>query len=214
MGPTDTLKKDHELLRKKLEFLEAAMQVAPEAQFALREMCWSLARMLKEHIQREEQVLAPYSNRIRALTPYRFAQDHVDQQAMLRDVNGLLLRGIKAPVGEVVLPLGHLIEDLREHMEKEECEVFPVVDQIAAQPSHAAPPSSVGSARPLITQTMTVNYVLKIHPQAREIFQAFKVDWEIDGCHCLDELYWRRGVQVDALVQALNHSAAARTLVG
>lgn len=65
---------------------------------------------------------------------------------------------------------------------------------------------------PLITMSMTVNHVLKIHPKAREAFDAFKVDCETDGCHCLDELYWRRGVDVEALLQALNQPVVHQTV--
>jgi len=233
MGATEVLRKDHQLLREKLEFLEAAMQVAPEAQFALREMCWSLARVLDAHIKREEQVLAPYGNRIAALTQYHLAQDHADQRVVLRDVNALLLGGIKTPVSRVMPPLSHLIDELREHMEEEEREVFPVVDRVASEQPQAPP---AAPAAPVITQTipppvcrpkgppassqdadsssanrqvvgtMTVNHVLKVHPKAREIFQAFRIDCDADGCHCLDELTWRRGIDVEALLQTLNYS--------
>jgi iron-sulfur cluster repair protein YtfE (RIC family) len=205
MGATEVLRKDHQLLREKLEFLEAAMQVAPEAQFALREMCWSLARVLDEHIKREEQVLAPYGNRIAALTQYHLAQDHADQRVVLRDVNALLLGGIKTPVSRVMPPLSHLIDELREHMEEEEREVFPVVDRVASEQPQAPP---AAPAAPVMTQAMTVNHVLKVHPKAREIFRQFHIDPESDGCHCLDELRWRRGIDVEQLLSALSHPAA------
>lgn len=204
MSVTQSLRRDHQILRAKLKLLEAAMRVAPEAQFALREMCWSLGRMLEMHIQREADTLRPYSNRIRALTQERMAHDHADQRVVLRDVNALLLGGIKAPVSKVVPPLAQLIEELKEHMEEEEKEVFPMVDRLAAEESLA---STTTSELPLITEAMTVNHVLKVHPKAREIFEAFKVDCDADGCHCLEELYWRRGIDVKALLDTLNQSA-------
>jgi len=186
-----------------LRLLEAAMQMAPEAQFALREMCWSLARMLDEHIRHEVEALQPYHNRIQALIQARMAQDHADQQVVLRGVNALLLGGINAPVSRAVPPLAELIKELRHHMAQEEQEVFPMVDQLAEE--QAAPSYGIGS---VITETMTVNHVLHVHPQTREVFRAFKVNWEADGCHCLDELCWRRGVDVAALLRELNRSAA------
>ena len=205
MGATETLKRDHQILRAKLKLLEAAMQMLPESHFVLREMCWSLARMLETHIRREGEVLQPYSNRIQALTQERMAQDHADQRLVLRDVNALLLGGIKAPISKVVPPLAQLIEELREHMAEEEQEVFPMVDRIADE---ELPTPTTPLELPLITESMTVNHVLKIHPRAQEIFRTFQVDVEADGCHCLDELYWRRGVDAAALLDALNYPEA------
>jgi hemerythrin-like domain-containing protein len=141
MGATESLRREHQILRAKLKLLAVAMQMGPDASFVLREICWSLARMLEQHIQREAEALRPYSNRIQALTQARMAQDHADQQVVLRDVNALLLGGINAPVGRVVPPLAHLIEELREHMNEEEYELFPVIDRIAAEQSQESRPS-------------------------------------------------------------------------
>mgnify|MGYP001603036910 FL=1 len=207
MSLTEPVRKDHQILRAKLRLLEAAMRVAPEAQFVLREMCWSLAQMLDDHIKHEIEVLQPYRNRIQALTQEHMAQEHADQQVVLRDVNALLLRGLHTPMSKVVPPLAHLIEELREHMDQEEREVFPIVDQIAAEESRR-PPTQADPL--LITETMTVNHILRIHPKARGIFLAFKVDGEGDGLHCLDELYWRRGIDVAALLRQLNQSVTEK----
>ena len=65
----------------------------------------------------------------------------------------------------------------------------------------------------MIHEVMTVNHVLKVHPMAREVLRAFRVNDEVDGCHCLDELYWRRGIDVQALIHALNRSGGERLLV-
>lgn len=65
----------------------------------------------------------------------------------------------------------------------------------------------MASTVPLITETMTVNHVLKVHSKARNIFQTFHVDCEVEGCHCLDELYWRRGIDVTGLLRVLNGTA-------
>ena len=209
MPITETLRKDHQLLRKRLEFLEAAMQVAPEAQFALREMCWSLAHLLDAHIKREERVLAPYYNRIGALIQHRASHDHADQRAVLRDVNALLLGGIKAPVSRVVPSLAQLIEELREHMAEEEQEVFPMVDRMARERLAGSPTGT----RPVVKASMTVNHVLHLYPNALAIFQAFQIDCDADGLHCLDELYWRRGIEVEALLESLNRAVASQVLV-
>ncbi len=103
--------------------------MVPEAPFVLREMCWSLARMLEDHIWHEAEALRPYSGQIQGLMQARMARDHADQQTILRDVNTLLVGRINAPTSQVVLPLAHLIDELREHMDEEECELFPVIDR-------------------------------------------------------------------------------------
>jgi len=203
MGVTEGLKKDHELLRLKLSFIEAAMEVAPEAQFALREMCFSLARLLDGHIRREQQVLAPYGGRLGALRTSHLAEDHADQRVTLRDVNAVLLGGIHAPVSTIVPPLASLIKALREHMAEEEREVFPAVERFAGED---APAEALAPSAPAITGAMTVNHVLKVHPRAREIFRAFDISCESDGLHGLEELYWRRGIDVSALLKALNEA--------
>jgi hemerythrin-like domain-containing protein len=145
MHVTEPLRNDHHILRANLKLLEAAMRMAPEANFVLREMCWSLARMLETHIQHEVEVLRLYSNRIQALTQARMAEEHDEQRVVLRDVNAVLLGGINAPVSSVVPPLVELIEDLRAHMAQEEQEVFPMVDRLAEE--QAAPPHIGGAIR-------------------------------------------------------------------
>ena len=55
-----------------------------------------------------------------------------------------------------------------------------------------------------IIPTMTVNHVLKVHPNARPILEAFHVHCETDGLDCLDELEWYRGIDVAALLEVLN----------
>lgn len=131
MSLTAPLRKDHQALRSRLELLKGAMRVAPEAQFALRELCWSLARLLEAHIEREGQALAPYSDGIQALARARLRHDCADQRLVLRDVNALLLNGLRTPLGIVVPRLAQFLEELEECMEEEEREVFPMVDRIA-----------------------------------------------------------------------------------
>ena len=53
---------------------------------------------------------------------------------------------------------------------------------------------------PTITEAMTVNSIVKIHPEVRAIFQRFKIDCGTDGISCLDELCWWRGIEVEGLL--------------
>ena len=211
MGATEMLKHDHQILRAKLKLLESAMQLLPESTFVLREMCWSLARMLEQHIQREVEVLRPYRNRIQALTNERMAEEHADQQIVLQDVNALLLGGMRVQANEVLPLLSKLLDELREHMDEEERHVFPLVDRIVAERSHT--PVPVPPIPPLITEDMTINRVLHLYPTARNVFKAFQVDCEVEGLHGLDELHWRRGVDVSALLRVLNQAVNEQRVV-
>ncbi|MBI4003790.1 MAG: hemerythrin domain-containing protein [Candidatus Omnitrophica bacterium] len=205
MAVTAMLKKDHEVLRRKLEFIETALQVAPHSVFVLREMCHSLMKMLDAHIRREEEALSPYTNRIRAILRYREGHDHADQQQVLRDINTMLLAGIKMPTSTVVNRLSHLIEELREHMAEEEHEVFPAVERAEEEVrSGARVPLP-----PLITQQMSANAVMKAFPAARAVFEKHGVRCGCDGCDCLDELAWRRGLDVSELINELREAVEA-----
>ena len=137
MGVTEFLRSDHEQLRTQLNSLEGAMRVAPEAQFVLREMCFSLTCMLEEHIKREKEALAPYRDQIEALSNNRFSQDRADQRGVLKGINLLLFDGLKAPVGRVVTRLARLVDELREHMNEVEREVLPLIDHLVGQHSQA-----------------------------------------------------------------------------
>ena len=55
----------------------------------------------------------------------------------------------------------------------------------------------------MITEAMTVNALLKLYPWAGLVFRTFKIDWEVDGSDYLDELCWRRGIDLNALLAAL-----------
>ena len=190
---TEFLRRDHAFLRKQLELLEAAMRMAPESQLVLREMCFLLSGMLQEHLRCEEEALPPYRRRLYALHQERLGRPYDTQRTLLAEVNALLLNGLRAPSGEVVGRLTRLIRGLREQMAAEEREVFPLVERLAVP----APPVRT------IPRDMTVNHVLRIHPRAREIFRTFHIHCDVDGCHCLSELAWRRGTDVETLLLLL-----------
>jgi iron-sulfur cluster repair protein YtfE (RIC family) len=202
MAVTGTLRKDHEVLRRKLEFLETALQVAPQSVFVLRDMCHSLTKMLEAHIRREEQALAPYGNRIRAILQYQAGEDHADQRTVLRDINTMLLAGIKMPTSRVVNRLSHLIEELREHMAEEERELFPAIDKAEAEVRSGA----TVPLPPLITEQMSANAVMRAFPATRPVFEKYGIRCGCDACDCLDELAWRCGLDAKALVKELQEA--------
>lgn len=46
MEPIARLKRDHRILRSKFDVLESALRMGPETWFVLREVCYSLSRLL------------------------------------------------------------------------------------------------------------------------------------------------------------------------
>jgi len=57
-----------------------------------------------------------------------------------------------------------------------------------------------------ITETMTVNHILRMWPEARAVLGRFKIDCGADGILCLDELCWWRGLDVEAILRALQQA--------
>ena len=58
MNTVGRLRRDHAILRAKLDVLEAALRMGPEVWYVLREVCFTLARQLRDHIKREEELVA------------------------------------------------------------------------------------------------------------------------------------------------------------
>jgi len=56
----------------------------------------------------------------------------------------------------------------------------------------------------MITETMTVNAILRTWPEAQAVFVVFKIDCKADGSCFLDELCWRRGLDLHVLLAALH----------
>lgn len=189
-----TLKHDHTILRTKLALLDSALQVAPEARFVLREMCFSLLRMLQEHMRREAQALertpqTPFGrNRVRRQT-----WDHAAEQAHLRVVGELLLGGMKASTPAVVTRLSQAIEQLEAHMTAQEQLMFPSLEE---EQGVEARPAAIAGA-------MSVNEILQRYPQTERIFEQLHINRWRDGYESLDEVAWRLGMDVAQVLEQL-----------
>ena len=228
MRPTAELRNDHLVLRAKLELLEGLLPLATTTQFPIRELVYSISRRLRCHTEKEELLLAALRDMCHpgrtAGAVNRLPDEHRDQRQTLDILEGLLAKGPACPTDPVMAYGSHLIDGLREHMAAEEEQLFPMVDRMVntiheeevthhmhdiAQHHYpeGEPALSVGQRPAFITQEMTVNHVLWAHPETRAVFEAFHVDGKVDGHHCLDELYWRRGTDLEALLQALNQAA-------
>ena len=180
METPQSLMHDHALLRKKLALLEAAIQVGPGARFVLREMCFSLQRLLQEHVQRERQVCSasvmPHDD------PWH-ARDHRAAQHLLRMVNELLLGGMRASMPIIVTRLSHLIDQLKAQMEEQEQALFP------------------------ISSTMSANEIVRRYPGTGPLFeQELHVNRLREGYESVDELAWRHGMDVAQVIERLREA--------
>lgn len=203
MTITAVLRKDHEVLRRKLETLEGALQIMPEAPHALRELCFSLAKLLNEHIAREEQAVRPYRHRLSRVLQERAHHDHADQRLILRDLNTLLRQG-HAPTSLIVARLSHLIDELREHFSEEERSVFPCVDR-----AEALQPAQARALEPMITEGMSANAIMRMYPETARVFTRHGICCGVDAYECLDELAWRHGLDIAQLLPELRAAAQA-----
>ena len=188
---TRALRQDHDLLRKKLALLESALQVAPEAKFVLREMCFSLQRVLHDHRAREGPAL-----------PTR-ATDHADVHSLLRTVNELLLTGMRASMPTIILWLSKVIQLLREQMEVQERTAFADVE------AEEGVPADERSAA--IDSAMSVNEILQRYPKTEPVFSQLHINRLQEGYESVDEFAWHHGMDVSQFLEQLRQAATSLT---
>ncbi len=199
MEATSPLRQDHALLRKKLTLLETALQVAPEARLVLREMCFSLQRMLDEHIRRERALFQTCEQHLPPGHEWPRMGGHLTERTLLRSINELLLHGLKASVPLIVPRLRRMIDELQGEMEEQEHRVFPVVDEIL-QHATPAPPA------PMIIGSMSANEILQRYPTTAPVFNQLHINRLREGYESVDELAWRHGVESSEVLEALRQT--------
>lgn len=200
MNAIERLQRDHTTLRAKLILLETALRYGPEMWFALRELCFTLAKQLQDHIRREEALIAGCRSRLPAAVTQEIAIAHRDEPEHLRVLTRAFLRGGAQSLKELVPVLTGVIQGLRRHMEEEEQALFPLLRQSAGAVPEASPAPGPGGR---VEQTMTVNRVIRAYPQTKPLFERFFIDVRMEGVDCLDEVAWRHGVEAARLLQAL-----------
>ena len=200
MKAIERLRRDHGMLRSKLDVLEAALGMGPETWFVLREVCFTLSRQLRDHIKREEELVAACR---KAMNPKVLAEvvvEHHDEPAHLRTINRLFLSERGHTLERIRPALQEAIGGLRRHMSAEEVELFPILERVLSE-HEAAEPVELPDAR--VDETMTVNRVLQAFPGTRPVFERLFVNVTIEGCSCLDEVAWRHGIESRELLAKL-----------
>jgi hypothetical protein len=127
--------------------------------------------------------------------------EHEDEPELLRAVNRLFLEERGQSFAMVKPALTSLIARLRAHMADEEANLFPTLERILAprEASLAEEPE----AGPHVTGGMAVNRVLHEFPATQQVFNKLFVNVPLEGCDCLDEVAWRRGLLVRDLIGQL-----------
>lgn len=200
MDAVARLKRDHHILRSKLDVLEGALKMGSSAWFVLREVCFTLARQLRDHMRREEDLVLACR---RAMAPHMLAEiavEHKDEPEHWRAINQMFLTEEGHSVEKIAPILQATIEGLRHHMAEEERDLFPVFERVlASQPKASAP-----APAEKLEETMTVNRVLHEFPGTAPVFKQLWVSTPAEGCSCLDEVAWRHGMESEELLRLLN----------
>ena len=203
MHAVERLRRDHTILRAKLDVLQSALTIGSQTWYVLREVCFTLSRQLRNHLKREEELVAACRN---AMTPTALAEmvvEHTDEPAHLRALNRLFVAQADHSLDRIKPALTQVIEGLRRHMDEEERALFPILERMLAEPDAARPASF---ARSLIDETMTVNRIVEQCPQTRATFERLFVNVPMEGCAGLDEVAWRHGMDARELLDVLEET--------
>ena len=92
MKAIERLRRDHVILRSKLDVLESALKMGPEAWFVLREVSHTLAQQLRDHIRREEELVAACRAVLREEAVTHVSVEHRDEPQRLRALHRLFVK--------------------------------------------------------------------------------------------------------------------------
>jgi len=201
MNAIERLKRDHKILRSKLDVLESALQLGPQTWFVLREVCFTLARQICDHMRREEELIAAARKALDPAVVAHVSLQHDDEPQHLRTINRLFIAEQGHSLERIQPELSRLIVGLRHHMDEEEAELFPALERAL----QGQEPSTVAE-RPIssrLDERMTVNRVVQEHPSTRGVFERLFVNVPYEGCACLDEVAWRHGLESRELLEHL-----------
>ena len=203
MNAVERLKRDHHILRSKFDVIEAVLPMEGDAWFVLRDICFTLARQLQNHMKREEALVMACRTTMPPHLLAEVAVEHRDEPERLRAINPLFLDERSRALERIRPALLETIRGLRRHMAQEEAELFPALERMLS--ARAVAPSEAASGRGL-QECMTVNRVVREHPETRAVFDRLFINLPLEGCACLDEVAWRHGVESEELLARLEQA--------
>ena len=204
MKAIDRLKRDHAILRSKLDVLEAALGMGPETWFVLREVCFTLSRQLRDHIKREEGLVAACRKAMNPKVLAEVAVEHKDEPAHLRTINRLFVSQAGHSLDRITPALTDIIQGLRHHMAEEERELFPILERVLAERESRETAAAPSETR--LSEEMTVNRIVHEFPKTKPVFDQLFINVPFEGCHCLDEVAWRHGMEARELLKKLERA--------
>jgi|GEM_PF-1454465 len=213
MNAIERLRRDHDILRTKLSVLETALHMGPAAWFVLRENCYTLGRQLRDHIRREETLVAACWRALSAETLQQLALEHHDEPELLRALNRFFVEDRRPSWEDVKAILTQLIQGLRHHLQEEEAGLFPQLERCLTS-EHVRPPFESKLCACHVQETMTPNRLVQEYPQTRRLFDQLFISLLFEGCDCLDEIAWRHGMEAHELVAKLEEVIEERANAG
>ena len=200
MGTTELLQADHSLLRTKAALLESVLQIGPEARLMLREVTYSLMRLLDAHSQREHALLQRYYQQA-PLRGFTAAMDHAVEQQLLRSANRMLTGQARASVPLIILRLSQAMEQLRVQMERQERFLFSCGGEAGEIEEAGALP---------LDGAMSVNEILHRYPRASNVFEDLRISRLDEGSDSVDEVAWRHGIDASEVLERLRSAVAGQ----
>lgn len=205
MTAVERLRRDHERLRVKLQIVEGARSFGAEAQLVIQEVCFTLARQLRDHAKEEERLTARCSRQLGRYGPEElawFAIDHREELGRLHLINRCLAQISGAAQRDGLgAPLATLLGQLRAQMDAQEKTLLPFLEERLAETTTdgQAPPARSR----VLTETMTADEVLQAHPETRVIFEQLFVSLPFEAYDRLEDIAWRHGLRSHQLLAYL-----------
>lgn len=126
---TDSLRRDHRLLRRQLEFLDVAIREPSSSHTALRDVTALLVSMFDSHIQCEERLLEPYRWRVEMDAHFPLTRHHQEQRRVCTQLRALCTDEPSIRQPDTTARIAAWMLMIRKQIADEERHVFPVVEQ-------------------------------------------------------------------------------------
>jgi hypothetical protein len=107
----------------------------------------------------------------------------------------------------IVLRVSQAIEQLQERMDEQEHALFPVFDE--APKGELKEPGSSSRRAEAISSEMSVNAILRKYPRTETVLGPLHINRFGEGYESVEELAWRRGLDVSQLIEQLRQAVAA-----
>ncbi len=207
MNAINRLKREHNVLRSKLNVLESTLDMGPEAWFVLREISFTLSKQLQVHTRREEALFASCRA---AWSDERFGEllvHHTGGRDALDAINRFFMEQPQELLEKIRPTFKACVAGLRSEMDQQEVRLFPVIEDalvlgaIPWRKGHLVPPSG-------LHDTMTVQEVMGRYPSTQSVLEGLFINRRFEGYDCLDEVAWRHGMESQELLGLLEEEVA------